>query len=51
MSYAKFLAIQLGIILCVFSVLMTRTGLASFRSTVIGLVAGLVMLLAALRMR
>ena len=51
MSYAKFLAIQLGIVLCVFSVLLTSTGLASVRFMVIGLVAGLAVLLAASRMR
>jgi ATP/ADP translocase len=51
MSYAKFLAIQLGIVLCVFSVLLTSTGLASVRFMVIGVVAGVVVLIAAARMR
>ena len=51
MSYAKFLVIQLGIALLVFSVLMTVAELASVRLMVGGLVLGLVALFAASRMR
>jgi Flp pilus assembly protein TadB len=51
MSYAKFLVIQLGIALLVFSVLLTVTDLASVGFMVGGLVLGVVALLAASRMR
>ena len=51
MSYAKFLVIQLGIALLVFSVLMTVAEFASVRLMVGGLVLGLVALFAASRMR
>ena len=51
MSYTKFLVLQLGIALLVFSVLLTVIELVSIGFMVGGLVLGVVALLAASRMR
>ncbi|GAA4409390.1 hypothetical protein GCM10023168_28120 [Fodinibacter luteus] len=51
MSYAKFLVIQLGIFMAAASLLLLLTDLTSTAVSVVGLLAAVVALLAAIRMR
>lgn len=51
MSYGKFLAIQLGLFLSVFSVLLGGVRMVSVPFMVVGLTAGILILAAASRMK